>query len=173
MVQFKIEFDETYSPALYQDYSKFVFESVIDTLRDQVNLRKYKVRESQVLESSVINWTHKPRTVNLYRLVEDSLVLRRENGVYTICLDSYKYVPGSKTKLSTLVRLLEYGNEKIQPYPLVSSVLHYFAENYKFMVLEFMKARMIENESVPLRKVTGRTFEVSSGRRSSSYNRSR
>lgn len=160
MIQFKIHFNTKIGRALYEDYCRFIFDSVKQTIHKSIDNRKYKVREKAILESSVIQWDGRPpRHIDLIYYVENCLVMTKEYGEFLIHLDESKVIPNSSTKVSTLIRLLEYGNELIPPYPLVSQVILYFSQAYPNLLLQFMKARMIKRESVSVRRSTRRKIE--------------
>lgn len=157
MIRFKIHFESIVERSLYEDYCKFIYESVQRTVKELIDPKKYRVREKLILESSVIKWEgHPPKHIDLAYYVENCLTMTKEDGEYVIHLDDYKVVTGSRTQVSTLVRLLEYGNEKIPPYPVVRRVMYYYYLKYPRLILQFMKARMMKRESVSVRRSTRR-----------------
>lgn len=142
-MQFKIHFDEEINPSLYDDYCEFIFERVKEDLYDLINPLKYRVREKAVIESSVMRWVVVPRTIDLARYIEDCLEMVKNKGEFVIRVRSDLRVRYSRTSVKTLVRLLEYGNEKIPPYPVVRRVLKYYSLIYKDLLVEFIRERML------------------------------
>ena len=124
-MQFKIHFDAEVNPGLYRDYCMFLFDKVKESVSDLINPRKYKVREKAVIESSVMRWVVVPLELDLVYYVENCLELVKVKGEYVIRVRDDLRVRGSRTKVKTLIRLLEYGNEKIPSYPVIRRVLLY------------------------------------------------
>lgn len=154
---FRILFDEDEFPSkLYKDYSKFLYKSIKKDIRNSINRFKYLVREPLVLESSLIKWNHEPpKTIDLVYYINNALVLREDHGVYYITLNN-KLIRGSSTPISTLVRLLEYGNENIPPLPLIRSILLRYQATYKTLMFNYLREGMIKNESVSVRRISNR-----------------
>lgn len=142
---FKIHFETNIYSPLYEDYCKFLYEEIQQSIKDKVDKRKYDVRVPYIINSSVMKWNTKPpATVNLVYYITHCLELSKEKGEYVIRINPRIKVLGSKTKVSTLVRLLEYGNEKIPPLPVVRSVLLYYQVAYPYLLTEFIERRMTE-----------------------------
>lgn len=142
---FKIHFDkEVYAP-LYEDYCRFLYEEIQKSVKNSINKRKYDVRVPYVINSSIMKWNNKPpSSLNLVYYVTHCLELVREKNEYVIRVNPKMKVLGSKTKVSTLIRLLEFGNEKIPPLPVICSVLKYYQERYPYLLTEFIERRMTE-----------------------------
>lgn len=142
MILFKIHFDEEIYRPLYNDYCKFLFGSIKDSIRRQMKKEKYEIRESVIIKSSVIRWYKSPpKKLDIAKYINSCLELIKIRGEYVVALNERKRVKGSSTKVSTLVRLIEYGNEVITPYPLIRRIISYYQSHYKDMILEFMKER--------------------------------
>jgi hypothetical protein len=156
-VQFNIELsNKELMPSLYNDYSKFLFSKIKETISLEINSLKYKVREPYILSCSIIEWAgNPPKSIDLERIIKNCLVLKRIKGTYVIKVSNRK-IPGTYTKMSTLVRLLEYGNEDIPPYPLIRSVFKFYYKIYKDLIPQFMNERMFGNECLPIRQSSRR-----------------
>lgn len=143
-MQLRIHFDdESINPSLYKNYCEFILDKINETIAQKADPRKYKVREELILKSSLISWRgDPPKSIDLMHLVCHCLSLKRIKGEYVITLNEYRLVPKSRTKLSKLIRLLEYGNEEIPPYPLIRSILVYYQKIYPNLMPEFMLERM-------------------------------
>ena len=142
MIQFKIS-NQNGDQGLYNDFCKYLFSEIKDAVSQLADPRKYKVRERYVIESSVIKWRgDPPDSVDLMKLVVNSLELVKIRGEYFIRVNDRRLIPRSSTKVSTLVRLMEYGNEKIRPYPVITRVLRYYYENYQSLVKDFLIKRL-------------------------------
>lgn len=153
-VRFKIHFDEIKDRKLYQEFCEFIYEEVVRSVKESINPLKYHVREKDVLASSLIKWVHRPpKSINLPYYVENCLVLVKEKGEYVIQIDTSMRVHYSKTPVSTLIRLLEFGNEKVKPLPVIRRVLAYYQNNYPYLVKEFIKRKVMNDERVPLRAI--------------------
>lgn len=143
-MQFKIHFDEEINPSLYEDYCEFILESAENSIRELINPLKYHVREKSVIESPVMRWVKIPSTINLTQYVENCLEMVRDRGEYVIRVREDQRVSGSHTKVKTLIRLLEYGNERIPAYPVVRKVLMYYSQVYRDLLVEFIRERMLQ-----------------------------
>lgn len=143
MISFKIHFDARINQSLYEDYCRFIFDSIQNNIEDLINSRKYKVRERLVLESSVIKWDIRPpSSIDLAKYVKNCLEMVRDKGEYVIQVSPLQKIENSSTKVSTLVRLLEYGNERIPPYPVIRTVMRYYRKFYSRLFIKFIKERM-------------------------------
>lgn len=144
-MQFKIHFDQEINQSLYNDYCEFLFEEIKKSVKRLINPLKYRARESLVLKSSVIKWTSKkPKSINLSSYVENCLEMVRVKGEFVVRIRDDQVVSGSKTKVKTLVRLLEYGNESVPAYPVLRRVLLFYSKVYKDLIVEFIRERMLQ-----------------------------
>lgn len=143
-MQFKIHFDQEVNPGLYQDYCDFLFDMIERSVSELINPLKYHVREKSVIESPVIRWIKVPKTINLVSYVENCLEMVRDKGEYVIRVREDQRVRGSRTKVKTLIRLLEYGNEKIPAYPVIRVVLKTYSKIYQNLLVEFIRERMLQ-----------------------------
>lgn len=140
----ELKFSEKLDQGLYEDYCKFIFQEIKVTTKQKMNPLKYQVRESFVLNSKVIKWTYKPLSIDLVYYMNHCLEMKKVRGVYVIRLNEKTKVKGSKTKVSTLIRLLEYGNEVLKPLPLIRVVMSYYRKNYPYLLKEFFERRLSE-----------------------------
>lgn len=143
-MQFKLHFDQEINPYLYKDYCEFIFDEVKDSVKELIDPRKYKVRQQAVLESSVIKWTKVPKTISLVYYMTHCLELVKIKSEYVIRVNPKMTLPYSRTKVSLLIRLLEYGNEKIPPLPLLRRVMDYYAKNYQTLFDLFLERKMTQ-----------------------------
>lgn len=143
-MQLRIHFENEISRDLYEDYSEFLFDRICEEVHDLINPRKYKVREPLVLSSSVIKWVHKPQTIDLESYVERCLELVIVEGEFVIRVDPRSLVRGSRTRVLTLIRLLEYGSEVVPPYKVVTRVLLKYSKIYKRLLLSYLEERLSE-----------------------------
>ena len=70
-------------------------------------------------------------TFDLFYYITHCLYLHRDRGCYIIALENTTPVRGSRTLVKDLVRLLEYGNEVLPPYPLIREILSYYQQNWE------------------------------------------
>lgn len=142
-MQFKVEFTQDISSPLYEDYCRFIFESITRDLRDQIVSAKYKVREKVLLKSNFIQWdTSPPPKIDLVHYVVNCLDLHKVYGVYEIRLDPFRVISGSSTRVGSLIRLLEYGCPGFPALPFVRRIMFYYSQHYKEMLVNFMKERL-------------------------------
>lgn len=144
MIQFKIPFSTKDDKGFYDDYCRFIFSEVKKSIESLINPLKYQVRQKSIIDSSVIVWDSEepPETINLVYYVNNCLEMVKVRKEYVIRLNDTRKVSGSSTKVSTLIRLLEYGNENVDPYPVITRVLSYYKYNYKNFMIKFIRERM-------------------------------
>lgn len=139
MIQFKISYRGG-DKGLYNDFSKYLYRKIQESVKSLADSRKYKVREKSVLESSVIKWRRDPlESINLIDYVINCLEIVKIQNEYVIRVKPFIKVRGSLTEVDTLVRLLEYGNEKVKPYPVITRILDHYKQNYQQMVKDFLR----------------------------------
>lgn len=119
-------------------YSHYVYELFMRDLRRLVYRKRknYKVREAKV--QSLLNLDS---PIDLVHLVLNSTELVNINGIYVIRLNSHKKI--HNIKVSTLVRLLEYGALGFQELPVIRRVMFKYNRCYKDYVEEFIDKRVV------------------------------
>jgi hypothetical protein len=127
---------------LYRIYSEYLFKKIQRQLRKEVrkHIKRYEVRIPYLLTTSLIHWKkYPPKTINLFYYLDNCLELVNRKGTYVIKLNDYKLVRGSFTKVSTLIRILEYGTDKIPELPVIRHLFSYYSKNYNSLFNEFVK----------------------------------
>ena len=132
----KLEIDHRKIPReFYSVFCKVLFMNLCKAIKENINPKKYKIRENAILSSSVIRWNKKPpRTIDLVYYITHCLELVYVKGNYIIRLNESKRIPGSSTKVSTLIRLLEFGNEKIPAYPYIRRYIQIYMDSYNEVI---------------------------------------
>lgn len=146
-MQFEIKLKQDTNRLLYREFSEYVFFCMKKTLSSQVHKysKKYKVRESVILESPLIKWKGQPPSrIDLPYYVENCLELVNIKGTYVIRLNDTWLVKDSLTKVKTLVRILEFGTLKIPALPLVTRLFRQYSKYYKLLFTEFVKERVVK-----------------------------
>lgn len=125
-------FDEEISNNIYSQYCRYVYDEFKKDLKKLVlrKSRNYKVREDYIRE--LINIKD---PIDLSRLVIYSTEMLNVNGVYVIRLNPRKKVHG--VKVSTLVRLLEFGALGFPELPVLRRVMFKYQRHYKDYIDEF------------------------------------
>ena len=123
---------------IYSQYCRYVYDKFKDDLKSLVirKSKSYKVRESKVKELLNLDYL-----VNLSECVLKSTEMINVNGVYVIRLNPRKRVHG--IKVSTLVRLLEFGSLDLKELPILRRVMFKYNQCYKDYVGEFINKRVI------------------------------
>lgn len=141
-MQFKIDIDGL-DKRLYSEYCDFIFDKMNEDLEDLVDQysKNYKVRESWILDSSLIDWSseEKPDSIDLKEIVKKCLEMKSSKGYYFIKVDEDDIIPGSITKVSKLIRALEYGFDKYPELLVVRKLMKYYSEYYDDFYEEFME----------------------------------
>lgn len=144
MIQLKIHFDSDVNQGLYQDFCRYLFDQINETLSDLINDKKLNVRERLIIKSSVINWTTKVEKINLRYYVENCLEMVSIKGDYIVRVRRDLRIKNSRSSVYTLIKLLEYGSETIPAYPVVRVVLLLYSDIYKNLLVDFIKERMTQ-----------------------------
>ena len=127
MLQLIIPIDNEETSGLLNRYVRRLFQVIQQDIQYKANRQKYKVREPYILQMNFIKWNDKPPdTIDLFYYITHSLYLHKGRNCYIIELNDRPLVTGSKTLVKDLVRLLEYGNENLPPYPLIRDILLYY-----------------------------------------------
>lgn len=104
-------------------YACFLLDKLKDDIDDLPD-DKFKVRYDYIVDN-FIKWNIKPKSkIDLKQIVKDSFIIQLYDKGYCIMLDPNKIIPFSSTKYSTVVRLIEYGNEKITAYPFLHKLFN-------------------------------------------------
>lgn len=137
----RLELDPSHvNKYMYISYCKFIFKLVKLEIANTIQPYQYKAREKDILKSNLITWDkNPPKHLDLVKYVKDCLELANENGTLVIRLNDTKIIPGSSTKVSTLIRLLEFGNETVRPYPFIRDILIKFERVYRESMLDYMR----------------------------------
>lgn len=161
MIQFKLSKPPRGDERLYEDYCRFIFSEIRKAVENLADPLKYKVRSPDVLESSVIRWIGDPPDfIDLRSYVIRSLEMVRIKGEYIVRVSESQRVYGARTKVSTLVRLLEYGNEKVLAYPVITRVLQYYQKKYPYLLNEYFKKKVTnKSERLSLRRGSRRAIK--------------
>jgi len=136
-MKFDIVLKEKVSRSLYSMFCLALYRKILKEIRQDINYQRYDLRQEEILKYNLIQWDTTPRNINIKRYIEDCVVLTLNNGIYSIGLDENAIVRYSTTKVSTLVRIIEYGTEHISPHPYVIPLLKYYAENYEKLFRNF------------------------------------
>lgn len=139
-----LEIDHTkVNKHFYRTFCRLLFLSIKATIQTNINMKKYRVREKAILKSSVIQWDKKPpKELDLVYYINHCLELVFLNGNYVIRLNDKLKIPGSSTRVSTLIRLLEYGNEEIPAYPYIRTILADYRSSYLQKATEYIKEKL-------------------------------
>ena len=90
--------------------------------------KKLEVRYNYIVDK-FIKWYKKPLIkINLKSIIIGSFVIIPYQDGYLITLDYDKMIPYSRTKYNTVARLIEYGNNKIPPYPIIHHLFKKYEE---------------------------------------------
>lgn len=143
-MQFKLHFDYEVNCDLYEDYCKFIFDEVCSAVDNLVDPRKYRVRESYILTTPLMKWVQVPKRINLVYYITHCLEMVKVKSEYVIRVNPRIKLPYALTKVEFLIRLLEYGNEKLPALPVIRRVMMYYSQNYQTMLDKFLERRMTE-----------------------------
>lgn len=143
-MQFKIYIGENIPMRIKRKFALYIFRKMKEELRYKVRRyhRKYEVRESLVLSSTLVKWNGKvPSHLNLPNYVENCLTLSYSYGDFYIKVDDRQLIRGSRTPVFLLIKMLEYGTEEIPRFPLVRKLFDYYSNNYLNLFTEFAEER--------------------------------
>ena len=143
-MQFKIYLNEEMPMRIKREFAIYLFKKMKEDLKYRVKqyYKKYEVREGLVLNSTLVKWNGKiPSHLNLPYYVENCLTLSCSYGEFYIKVDDHQLVQGSRTPVSLLIKMLEYGTEEIPRFPLVRRLFSYYSNNYLSLFNEFVEER--------------------------------
>lgn len=147
-MRLKITKEEGMSDYLYSEYSRFIFDNFKSDLSDFVNSnrRKYKLREKLILSSNFIRWKGTPSTINVCQTIIDSVELYKQKGICWIRVNPNSIIPGSRTKVEVLVRLLEFGSGRFTPLPAIRLTISKYSKCQSKYFSKFLRRRYSSNE---------------------------
>lgn len=120
-----------------RQFCDYLVEDIKDSIRKNINYRKLLKREKYILNARWIGWNSRssiPISLNMMSLaynIIDNIICSNRYGVgrYVICINPSVYFSGSSTKLSTIARFLDKGNERVPGMYFISNVFNRYARN--------------------------------------------
>lgn len=131
ILQFKFEDLTNKHRTVLNDFCKSLVKSIKFDISNGLIYQKFIDREQILLDATWINWIEKPDNINMKFVVDliinniDYKILKND-----MCVIYIKgYLPMSRTKLETVARFLDKGNDKCPPTSFISSVTHKYKRN--------------------------------------------
>lgn len=117
-----------------ESFCSYLLAEIQEEIANNINYRKMESREKYLISAKWMRWTSRVYHINMislaYRIANSFICTKREmNGQYVIQIDPKLYMYNSKTKLSTVARFLDKGNEKVRGTWFISSVLNRYTRN--------------------------------------------
>lgn len=131
ILQFKFEDLTTKHRRVLNDFCKSLVKSIKFDISNGLTYQKFIDREKILLDSTWINWINKPDNINM-KFVVDLIISNIDYKILKndLCVVYIKgYLPMSRTKLETVARFLDKGNDKCPPTSFISSVTHKYKRN--------------------------------------------
>lgn len=119
---------------LIPQFCRFLLKNIKTDIRDNISHRKFDRYEEYLLNSDIIKWTiDKPDSINvvdLCNIIANSFkCCEMKNNSFSIKIDRFAKLKGSRTRLATLARILDKGNEEVPGTLFISSVLNKHSKN--------------------------------------------
>ena len=92
--------------------------------------------------SDIIQWQFQPqiiRTKNILIGASYNLIVKKYPTYYDIVINPNINIPNSYAKFIDIVSLIDKGNLMLQPYPIFSDTMEYFAENIDMYFKDFIE----------------------------------
>lgn len=118
-----------------ESFCKYLVEDIKDSIEHNINYTKLLQREKYLLSARWIRWSYGvPSSINMIQLVNriiNSITFSRRatQGRYVVYMNPREYLYGSSTKLLTVARFLDKGNEKVRGMYFISSVINRYTRN--------------------------------------------
>lgn len=132
--QFRIKDMSEKEKKLMDDFSYYLLDSIKQDILENINADKLLYREKYLLKTPLIKWkSNPPKSINMFALIklisESFVCTKQKNNLYSIHIDRRIYMPGTRTKIDKIARLIDKGNDKINPTNLISKVIHKYMKN--------------------------------------------
>ena len=119
---------------LIPQFCRLLLKNIKTDIRDNISYRKFNRYEKYLLESNLIRWTvDKPDSINVVELcniIANSFkCYEMKDNSFSIKIDRSVKLRGTKTRIATIARLLDKGNEKVPGTFFISSVLNKYSKN--------------------------------------------
>ena len=146
----RIEFDmeelDITDTDLFVEFCKYT----LNLVRDSVNRLKYldqlKTKERNLLESDLIDWTKKPKNIDMTKLIgfisNHTVCIIRENSACVIMINQKTRFPNSKTKLSTVIKYLDKGDLYTVGTHSISNIFNSYKRNINSHLNNFIQEDM-------------------------------
>lgn len=70
-----------------------------------------------------------------------NLIVVKRGVDYVIKIDDNVKIPHTNTKFIDIVKLINYGNTELKPYPIYTEMMDYFANNINSYALVYLKEK--------------------------------
>ena len=119
---------------LIPQFCRLLLKNIKTDIRDNISYRKFNRYEKYLLESNLIRWkVDKPSSINVVELcniIANSFkCYEMKDNSFSIKIDRSIKLRGTKTRIATIARLLDKGNEEIPGTLFISSVLNKYSKN--------------------------------------------
>mgnify|MGYP006326520591 CR=1 FL=1 len=65
------------------------------------------------------------------------------NQTYIIKIDSNATIPETYAKFIDIAKLVNYGNIQLSPYPIITKMMNYFADNLDKFYIDYSKGELV------------------------------
>ena len=127
VIEFELQINNSEERNLVSDFCNKLVETIQNDIMLELKISKMLVREEFLLKASWIQWYKKPRRIDmkkLTKLIVRSIEVKKRRNTYIIQINPHIRMPGSLTKLSTVARFLDRGNEMIIGTTFISRVFN-------------------------------------------------
>lgn len=125
-------------------FCKYVINKIKQKALVLINTDKYSVRDKILNEDAdLIEFIGAKRKINCLVIIRQALnnliYKSTPTNEYIIEINPNVYLYGTKTKIVTIVKLLEYGRLDLEPYPMFRKIFDEIAEHLPDLYLQFIK----------------------------------
>lgn len=141
-MEIRIEMKEGVKPSICSSFARYLSRRLQRDISREVRRKSknYKVREEFILTTPLIKWTSRPpKSIDLISYFDNCVEVKRLRGAYVIQINPRPLVKGSKTTVKYLIRVLEYGTQKLPALPVVRKIFSYYSRNYLKMFNDYLK----------------------------------
>lgn len=125
---FELNCRDNLERSLIPEFCSNIIESMRHDITSKISRNKLQAHEKDILNSEVIRWGIKPRSLNMSDLLATlakNIVISNDKDIYTIRF-SYKNLYNTTNSIASVARLLDKGNEKFRGIYIIGNIFNLY-----------------------------------------------
>lgn len=115
------------------NFCEYLLSEIKSDIISNISYIQMNKRKKYLINSNFVNWIERPKNIDMHKFcifIVNSFVCKNlNNNVYSISINKKVKFPKSKTSVDRIARLLDKGNEEIQPTQFISKILRIYMKN--------------------------------------------